>query len=1279
MWILKCGFLRNASPLLGACSAVLLFSLSAFSQANSGRILGSITDQTGGAITGATVSIRDIERGTTRTLTTDDAGAYSAPSLIPGTYVVKVEFQGFKTVERQNVVLEVGKEVRVDLALQPGEQSQTITVTEAIPLVDTTNATLGGTLQPGTISDLPLNGRNFMNLLQLRPGVTVYIGGGAWTQSTNGLRPEHNVYILDGITAMEPLGSQSTINSVSLAGDAATLLPIDTIQEFATQQNPKAEFGWKPGSITNVALKSGTNAFHGTANAFGRTDKLDATNNFLTGRKLPDGSPFKQQIALENFGATFGGPIKKDKTFFFLGYESQRYSVGNPGTFSFPFENTTAFADNTVAYNRANNVVAACKNALANVGAANLSLTSLKMAGLDATCARTSGYSVFDLDPSTYVRDSASPEQVFASLNTNYSVDNGLAKVDLHLGQKNTVNGKMFIGTHRGLVANSATIVQPYWRPTDQAWTLFIGAQWNYVANSSVVNTFRFGSNYFHQTFNTSDCTGQANGQPSYGLPFGFGGANNDTKPNCGFTNVTFQSFDASLGCCSSFPKFYGPDHINEFIDNVSVLHGNHAFKFGGEIRVSTLGDTGTFNRGRGQVSFRNTDGDQALENFMRGNTGTSSGNNGQIFIGEPRRALNTKAFAGFFQDDWRVKPRLMLNLGVRYEYVTPVTEKFGRLANFDPGLGLQQEGIQTTKLWNGDHNNFSPRLGLAWDVRGNGKTVLRAGGNLIYVNPGLWNQVFQQNTKDPTTGLNGNATGYTTCTDVVSNAAFCTPGIGNIVSSGIVLKRAKLIPNPLGPPMTCTGTGSTPQNCIPDVPGAGQVNWDQVQTVYSGNIYPGINDASSVFKCGLDKQCTIQATDQNLKTAYVTSWSLGFQQQINSSLSIQADYVGNHGTKLVGMQYTNTPALGAGYCRNPDGSSFTATQIAAVAALMVQIGGSACPGSLGTSTAVSAAAIELSRPLYGKFPYYSYIYTVSNPDMSNYNGAQITVTQRPTHGLSYTLGFTFAHALDMATSERGGPTNTPTNFRSDYSNSEFDIRKRFTATLTYALPGRDGFAQSLKGWKVTSIITAQSALPWGALGNASIDVAGQNEFVDRWNFSGNPADFSDLGKGSVPYWTSGSTIPSGTNPRTGQPYVAADLAINNPTCTGAAASMVTLQRFGCYVRGGSVMTPPAYGTYGNLVRDFFRGNTFTNWDASVIKDWKFTERFSGEFRLEIFNVLNHTNFGNPQFNGGGNTDPFSPSNPFGRSNNTPDVANNNPALGSGGPREFQLGFRLNF
>ena len=400
---------RQLAQLLGGCLGVLLLSLSAFSQANSGRISGNITDQSGAVITGATVSVRDAERGTTRTLTTDDAGAYSAPNLTPGTYVVKVEYQGFKSVERQNIVLEVGKEVRVDLALQPGDQAQMITVTESIPLVETSNAVLGGTLQPGTIQDLPLNGRNFMNLLQLRPGVTVYIGGGAWTQSTNGLRPEHNVYILDGITAMEPLGGQSTINSVSLAGDAATLLPVDAIQEFNTQQNPKAEFGWKPGSITNIGLKSGTNTLHGTANAFGRTSALDATNHFLIGSNDVSGNPLHQQIALENFGATAGGAIKKDKAFFFMGYEGQRYSVGNPGNMQYPvrkYNGRDTQIGRTTSSPPANPVLTANSQ---------LSSTSLKLSGLNPDCTVNTApgaYSIFNIDPNIYARNAATCQSV---------------------------------------------------------------------------------------------------------------------------------------------------------------------------------------------------------------------------------------------------------------------------------------------------------------------------------------------------------------------------------------------------------------------------------------------------------------------------------------------------------------------------------------------------------------------------------------------------------------------------------------------------------------------------------------------------------------------------------------------------------------------------------------------------------------------------------------------------------------------------------------------------
>src|ERR1700681_2450955 len=189
----------KAIQLLGGALVILLLSVSAFSQGNAGRILGTVSDQSGGVVAGATVTVIDTERGVNRTLTTDDAGEYNAPNLTPGMYTVRAEAKGFKKLERQNIALEVGKEVRIDLTVQPGAQEQTVTVTEAIPLVETTNATLGGTLDNADIVDMPLNGRNYQNLLSLRPGVMLQVGGGPWTQSTNNSRPDESVWMVDGV------------------------------------------------------------------------------------------------------------------------------------------------------------------------------------------------------------------------------------------------------------------------------------------------------------------------------------------------------------------------------------------------------------------------------------------------------------------------------------------------------------------------------------------------------------------------------------------------------------------------------------------------------------------------------------------------------------------------------------------------------------------------------------------------------------------------------------------------------------------------------------------------------------------------------------------------------------------------------------------------------------------------------------------------------------------------------------------------------------------------
>jgi hypothetical protein len=214
----------------GVIVGVLLFSVPLFSQGGTGRILGTVADQTGGVISNATVSIVDKDRGLARTLTTDDAGEYNAPNLIPGSYIVRVEANGFKRLERQNVVLEVGKEVRVDLTVQPGEQTQTVTVTESTPLVETTNATLGGTLSNAEVVDLPLNGRLYQNLLSLRPGVMAQPGGTSWTQSTNGARGDENVWMLDGVINSNFFDARPLNGMGSPFRDGATILPIDAIQ-----------------------------------------------------------------------------------------------------------------------------------------------------------------------------------------------------------------------------------------------------------------------------------------------------------------------------------------------------------------------------------------------------------------------------------------------------------------------------------------------------------------------------------------------------------------------------------------------------------------------------------------------------------------------------------------------------------------------------------------------------------------------------------------------------------------------------------------------------------------------------------------------------------------------------------------------------------------------------------------------------------------------------------------------------------------------------------------
>jgi len=231
---------RGKTQLLGASLALLVFCLPIFSQVNTGRILGTVSDQTGGVIAGASVALTNVDTGVARNLTTDTAGEYSAPNLAPGTYKVRATAMGFEALERQGITVQIGTDARVDVQLVPGQITQTVEVTGSVPLLDTTSAIIGGTLNTATIADLPVNGRNYQKLLVLRPGQVQPAGGGTDTQESNGLRPEDSNYYVEGLDNNEPFYGQAIVNSNLPSGDAATILPIDAIQEFNVENNPPA-------------------------------------------------------------------------------------------------------------------------------------------------------------------------------------------------------------------------------------------------------------------------------------------------------------------------------------------------------------------------------------------------------------------------------------------------------------------------------------------------------------------------------------------------------------------------------------------------------------------------------------------------------------------------------------------------------------------------------------------------------------------------------------------------------------------------------------------------------------------------------------------------------------------------------------------------------------------------------------------------------------------------------------------------------------------------------
>jgi len=1332
---------------------VLLMAAPMFSQTATGRITGTVRDQTGGSIAGAAVAVTDVARGLTRNLTTDESGSYLAVQLIAGQYTVRATFTGFQAWERTNIVLGVGQEIAVDAVLLPGAQTQTVTVTEELPMVNTTSATLGGTLSNETIVDLPLNGRNFTLLLELRPGVILTLGndsGGTGAAATNGLRPEQsNEYIVEGLHASSPFNAQPIFNALALRGDSATILPVDSIQEFNQQFNAKAEYGWRAGGTVNIGLKSGTNAYHGTGYSFFRRDKMDAQNYF---------SP-KVNTNLNQFGGSVGGPIIQDKFFFFGSTEVQRVDVGDSVRSTTPFTNlsmldctgagTLAFSCDPVVGSviggqtpdNTNHLVLACLG----LDPADRSPQSLYLAGLGGLgptdCNPSGNY------PNTAIENvnwfiphagtgatsggltAADPiRSYFSNLQSVVRAVGAIGKLDYILNDKNTFSGFVFFGNGDNIY--SANKTNPLWRTSVMAHAKMFGGTWTFLPNSTVANAVRIG--YVNNTQRYRGLDAQE-GIPvaDLGLPTG---VTEFPDINGGYPqNLTVNGFTA-LG--SRNTELEGPYTSLEISDQISYLRGDHSLRFGGTILTNnqngaSWGDTrGRFSFGQGasgdfasngliafmsgqngysanipNPDFDPLDPDEEDDEFVgycplpgvaglgtcTGTTAvrTPSGGTGLQsairFYGDPTTHMRRSAYSGFIQDDWRVRPRFTLNLGVRFELTTVLHDRDNILGTFDPQRGLIQEGVHTPRIYNPDHNNWGPRVGFAWDVQGNGKTVIRAGASIIYELVTF--RTFTEIGND--IGVGANPTAFVTGCSVAPypdqdpdsdefNLALgdvnnCTGTNGFMFDTTFVdadldgedddvtlnsgLHTGGVFVTPGGN----RNVGSIEWTRSDDTIGA--VNWDA--GLAGGTIYPG---SDSVKSCAPNLAfsdnpanptfgrrgvaCPVVTTSQNLRTPYVTSWTLSIQRAITNNVVLEAAYVGNHGTKFmshVDLNQTDPANNFWGALSDPtDPSSPSFAQVC-----IDDPNGDNCDGS-----SISDLVFD-ARPYNSKFSYLATITQLGNAHWSNYNGLQLSLTARNFHGLSAVSGYTWSKSLDVASGNGSDVGTDSYNLALDYGRANSDVRHRLTFAPTYTFPSVMGYGGLLEGWRVNANVKYQTGRGYSA-GN-EVDSAGNGRGdSQRWDLSGDPSDFK-FDRSGVDI----ASFHSGDDP--GAECIAA--------AGGNAGKLATLAAFGCWTQGTAALTPPAPGSFGNMGRGRLSGPGFFGMDMSVSKRHQITERLTAEFRAEFFNVLNTPAFAQPETGLGCDEDECQ----FGRVLETPDTSATNPVLGTGGPRRVQIGVKLIF
>jgi hypothetical protein len=1132
-------------------AALILLAIPVVAQLPTATILGTAKDSSGGVLPNVTVTITNVDTGATRAVKTGDDGEYQAPELPVGHYEVRAEHPGFKTVTRKGITLEVTQQAVINLDFEVGAADQQVVVTEEAPMVNTQNATLGGTVNETKMAELPLNGRNYIDLALLQPGVDKDKNQGnqqGTTFSVNGAPPRSNNFTLDGAILQTMLGRSP------VAGESGDALGLDGIKEYSIVAGTfQAEYGLAMGSQMVAVSKSGTNQWHGDVFEYLRNDAFDA-NTFFNNQAGVSKAPLRKN----QFGGAFGGPIKKDKTFFYAVFEGIRETQGVPITNPVPSAGCHGNAGDIIT-------VAQCPDLSVDTDAAGNPITQVTIspytAALLALIPLPNPGSTFD--PSS----GNPPVQTFNdhnSLGENY----GQMRFDQTISDKDSFFARYTIDN---AVQNETVGDFSYFREAPTARNQWITLAENHIFSPIVFNAVRISFS------RTNAAVNEAN----VGLP---GGTGPQLVPgfDTGVVDIGGPGGGAyaEFGSVNAAPVTFDRQNIYTISDDVNWIHGKHAFKFG--VLLNRFNEasqaTNSFN---GQIIY-NQISDFLQANPLQVEFAPTFATENRDFI------FNTYGFYG--QDDWRVRQRLTVNLGLRYEFMNTPHELNGRQSRqindfadpFTSGPVIQNNSLK----------NFSPRVGLAYDLFGNGKTAIRGGAGIYYDLGNIGTALGQTaNGSLPFAGL----------VDV-------NPGPGSAQIPSIQSWETTL------------GTTGFPLP-IPD----------QVRSFYTP-------DKLGVF--------TPTFIDYNWKSSYMIQYNASVQQQLPWDMALGVAYVGNHGVHLPMVRDGNPiPPTSFGPCGDPasvcvggqvpfwDNGAATYTNLNPNFASDINVGTAA-------TSRYNALQVVLQKRL-GHGLELEGAYTRSR--VTDETQGQSNVQDCQTSG-----GLLGVYPLNNSVDKGPACFNILNNWE---INVLYHI-PNFVKSNGFLSKATNGWFMS----SIISIQSGQPFTPVMATNrsNSGVLQGGQGDRPDI-NTRALIAKYfkrtTNNGADGLCTWMPGDNPngPFGSVPclYTPIPYDASKVITGDPNnwFNGAMFSVppITLspnsEQPQCFFVNPlpSNCTPNAIGQLGTALRNSLTGPPERDWDFSLVKDTKLGflgEAGMLEFRAEFFNVLNHPNFsGGSHFN----------------------------------------------